>query len=190
MSIRAIWKYNSIAGACVNSSTTTNANTFKYKWVSRPQYGSLELRLTNGRKHMWQVRQVDSAFRQIAKCDPDTVTKFSLKSRLQIHKTGLHYEHISIYLVPLTQSFCSLFLISDEHLDPWWANFDQFRPCYFEIPIYLFEFRVSTWTHDEQNPNREVVKFRPNLATTAPCAKTYLHRGAKIENICTWNPNW
>ena len=119
--IRAIWKYDSLAGTCVNSNTTTNANTFKYKWVSRPQYGSLELRLTNGRKHMWQVRQVDSAFRQIAKCDPDTVTKFSLKSRLQIHKTGLHYEHISIYLVPLTQSF-----------------------------VLYSLFQMNTWTHDEQ----------------------------------------
>ena len=203
MSKRAIWKYNSIAGAWVNSNTTTNANTFKYKWVSRPQYGSLELRLTNGRKHMWQVRQVDSAFRQIAKCDPDTVTKFSLKSRLQIHKTGLHYEHISIYLVPLTQSLCFLFLILDERLDQWWAeskqgdgqiltNFDHIFLRSHYICLNLGEHLDPWWAESKQGGGKISTKsghdgaLRQNIFTQGSQNWKYLHMEPKLVAL-RWN---
>ena len=116
------------------------------------------------------------------------------KSILQIHNTGLHYEHISIYLVPLTQSLCFLFLISDEHLDSRWAESKQgggqiLTMQFWDPNIFVWisgEHLDPWWAESKEGGGKISTKsshdgaLRQNIFTQGSQNWKYLHMEPKL----------
>ena len=120
---------------------------------------------------------------------------------LQIHKSGLHYEHTSIYLVPSTQSLCFLFLISDEHLDSRWAESKQgggqiLTMQFWDPNIFVWisgEYLDPWWWAESKEGGGKISTksghdgaLRQNIFTQGSQNWKYLHMEPKLV-VLRWN---